>query len=392
MSQNRPSGLRFDPHIVAAPLYSAGTSVLAARQKTQVEEIIKLASNESPIGPSPKALAAIQAELTELHRYPPAEAGSLYRALADHLGGGLTPEHFVAGSGASEVIDLLSRAFVREGDNVIACRPTFPLYEICAQRCGGDTFFADLDERYEYDVEGILKAINERTRIVYLCTPNNPSGSILPPPQAERLVAEIPPDVLIVFDESYRLFVEHPDDLIDSTGYVLKHPNVVSLGSFSKSYGLAGLRIGYAITAPEVASYVQRLLQPFQLGSLALTGAIAALDDDEYVREAREIVITERGWLIEQMAALGLEVLSSQSNFVTARAATPPRIIYERLMAEGIIIRPLALFYMPDWFRVTAGRHTENERFIEALKKVLHALAEESIVQESDAGSGRVMV
>jgi histidinol-phosphate aminotransferase len=392
MTEPSPSGLKLDPHIAAAPLYVAGTSVASARQQTHLDKIVKLASNESPLGPSPKALAAIQSELADLHRYPPAEAGSLYQALAVHIGHGLTPDHFVAGNGATEIIDMLSRAFVSGGENVIVCRPTFPLYEICVKRCGGEVIFADLDAGFGYDVDGILGAINERTRIVYVCTPNNPTGSVLTPQQADQLVSEIPPHVLLVFDESYRLFVEHDSTLIDSVSYVLSNPNVVSVGSLSKTYGLAGLRIGYAIAAPEVATYLQRMLNPFQFSSLALRGAIAALEDEEYVRQVRQVVLTERAWLVEWMEKLDLEVLPSEANFLAVRAVYPSRLIYERMLTQGVIIRPLALFYLPDWFRVTVGTHDDNLCFVEALSHVLQVLAEEGVPPESDTGHSRVMV
>jgi histidinol-phosphate aminotransferase len=366
--------------------------VASARQQTHLDEIVKLASNESPLGPSPKALAAVQAELADLHRYPPAEASSLYQALAAHIGHGLTPDHFVAGNGATEVIDMLARAFVSGGENAIVCRPTFPLYEICVKRCGGEVVFADMDAGFAFDVDGILQAVDERTRIVYVCTPNNPTGSVVTPQQADRLVSEIPPHVLLVFDESYRLFVEHDSTLIDSVGYVLDCSNVVSVGSLSKTYGLAGLRIGYAIATPEVANYLQRLLNPFHFSSLALRGAIAALEDEEYVQQVRQIVLTERAWLADQMREMDLEILPSEANFLAVRAAYPPQLIYNRMLIEGVIIRPLALFYLPDWFRVTVGMHDDNLRFVEALNHVFHVLAEEGVPPESETGHSRVMV
>lgn len=287
---------------------------------------------------------------------------------------------------------MLVRAYVGEGDNVVVCRPTFPLYEISARRCGGEPVYADMDAEFAYDAATILSAIDKRTRIVFLCTPNNPSGTLLKPQLAARLVDEIPERVLIVIDESYRLFVADESNLVDSIGYALSRPNVASLRSFSKAYGLAGLRIGYAIAPPEVATYVQRLRHPFHSSNLALQGAIAALGDEEYVNRVRQTVLEERDWLSGQLADIDLEVIPSQANFVAARAAYPSQLIYERLLPKGVIIRPLAFFYLPDWFRVTIGTREENMRLIEVLKEELQAMAQEGISTEHEAGDGKVAV
>jgi histidinol-phosphate aminotransferase len=391
MSEKK-SALNINPHIAAAPLYVAGTSIEDTREKYGLDDIIKLASNESPLGPSPKAVAAIQAALADLHRYPPAAANSLRDALADHFGRGLTADHFVTGNGGSEVIDLLTRGFVSEGDNIVICRPTFPLYEIFVKRAGGKTHYADLDANFQFDPDAILSAIDDRTRLVYLCSPNNPSGTLLPPGQAEKLVAEIPEHVVIVFDEAYSLFIEKEEDRLDSVGYMLEHPNVVSLRSLSKAHGLAGLRVGYAIAQPEIATYAQRLRNAFHMNDLAFRGAIAALNDDEYVQQVRQLVIDGRGWLFEQLEKLDLEVIPSHSNFIAAKAAYPSQILYERLLPRGMIVRPLGLFYLPEWFRVTVGTREENERFIEILESELRAMAEEGVSTEVEEGDGTVAV
>lgn len=377
MSNNADSAPALNPSIAAAPLYVAGTSIETVRASYGLDEIIKLASNESPLGPSPKAMAAIQAALADLHRYPPTAPSALHEALAAHHGHDLTPDHFAIGSGASEVIDLLTRGFVDQGDNVVVCRPTFPLYDISARRWGADIVWADMDHRFDFDVDCILSTINPRTRIVHICTPNNPTGTIMTPRQAEQLIQQVPDHILIVFDESYRHFIEHADSLIDTIGAITSHTNVVSVRSFSKTYGLAGLRIGYAIAPPRVAKYLERMHQPFFCGTLALQAAIAALDDHEYVEQVRNLVFAERTWLADQLDALDLEVIGSHANFVAARATYPAELIYERMMARGIIVRPLALFYLPGWFRVTIGRHEDNARCIDMLREVLGQLAED---------------
>lgn len=368
-----------NPSIAAAPLYVAGTSIEAVRAACGRDglEIVKLASNENPLGPSPQAMAAIQAALSDLHRYPPVAPNALHEALAQHHGRDLSPDHFAVGSGASELIDLFTRGFVQPGDNVVVCRPTFPLYDISARRWGAEIVWADMDCRFRFDVGCILSLINHRTRIIHICTPNNPTGTIMTPQQAEQLVQHVPDNILIVFDESYRLFVEHTDSLIDPLSYVASRTNVVSLHSFSKTYGLAALRIGYAIAAPPIAKYLERMHQPFSCGTLALSAAIAALDDHDYVRQVRDLVLEERDWLTDRLEALDLEVIPSQANFVAARAPYPAELIYEGMIAHGVIIRPLAMFYLPGWFRITVGRREDNVRCIDVLRDVLEQLAEE---------------
>jgi histidinol-phosphate aminotransferase len=355
----------------------AGTSIEAVRAAHGLDEITKLASNESPIGPSPKAMAAIQAALSSVHRYPPTAPSALHAALAQHHGCGLTADHFAVGNGASELIDMLTRGFIAPGDNVVVCRPTFPLYDISARRWGAELVWADMNHGFGFDVGCILSLINRRTRIIHICTPNNPSGTIMTPQQAEQLVQHVPDNILIVFDESYWHFVERSESLIDTISYITCRTNVVSVHSFSKTYGLAGLRVGYAIAAPPIAKYLERMHQPFFCGSLALTAAIAALDDHEYVQQVRDLVLLERDWLTDRLEALDLEVIPSQANFVTARAPYPPELIYERMVAQGVIIRPLAMFYLPGWFRITVGRREDNVRCIDVLRSVLEQLAEE---------------
>lgn len=380
MSSSAP---KLNPSIAAAPLYVAGTSIEAVRRATHLDKIVKLASNENPLGPSPRAMEALQAALMDLHRYPPTAPTALHKALAEHYGGSLLSDHFVIGGGASEIIDMLTRGFARDGEEVIISRPTFPLYEISARRWGAKIVWADMTHRFSFDVPLILSAITPRTRIIHICTPNNPTGTILPPQQAEALVNAVPDDVLIVFDESYRLFVERDADLIDTLGYIASRPNVISVRSFSKTYGLAGLRIGYAIAPPQIAMYLRRMHQPFSCGSPALSAAIAALEDQGFVRAVKSIVLEERAWLTEQLEALDLDVVPSQANFVCARAVYPGEMIYERMMDMGVIIRPLELFSLPHWFRITVGLHEENAHCIDILRHVLHQLTTEDIVPAS---------
>jgi histidinol-phosphate aminotransferase len=249
------------------------------------------------------------------------------------------------------------------------------MYEIMARRQGAIPVWADLDADFGYSVDRILGAVSDRTRLIFLCIPNNPTGTVMAPADADRLVNGLPPGVIVVFDESYRLFATEAV-VPDSIGYLRDGRNVIVLNSMSKTYGLAGLRFGYAITSAEIACYLRRLQHPFHLGELVLTGARAALDDDEHVRRAQALITAERRWLQACLDELQVFYIPSQGNFIALKPGHPADLVYERMLQRGVIIRPLGLFYMPDFIRVSIGDHRENERFLEALTSTLAELDE----------------
>lgn len=367
----------FDPNIAAAPLYVAGSAIEEIQRRYGLQEVIKLASNENPLGPSPKALAAIERALPDLFRYPVVADDELRAALAAH--DGLSPENVVTGNGATELLDMIVRGFVRAGDEVIVSRPTFPMVDILTRRAGGKVIYADLRSHprpsFSYDPEAVLAAVSARTRLIYICTPNNPTGTAVSQTQAHTLLNGLErtaaPQALVVLDESYRDFADAPWDATDD---VREGRDLIAVRSFSKSRGLAGLRVGYAFARREIAEYLQRLRLPFHLGVAALRGALAALDDAEHVARSRALVLAERPWLEAQLAELDLPYIPSQANFICFRPPFPPDRVFERLLRLGVIIRPLSFFYMPDWMRVTVGTHAQNERFIAALRTVLEEL------------------
>jgi len=368
----------FDPNIAAAPLYVAGTAIEEIQRRYGLQEVIKLASNENPLGPSPKALAAIERALPDLFRYPAVADDELRAALAAH--DGLSPENVVTGNGATELLDMIVRGFVRAGDEVILSRPTFPMMDILTQRAGGRVVYADFCPQgvkvtFVYDPEAVLAAVSAHTRLIYICTPNNPTGTVVSQAQVQALISGLErtaaPEAIVVLDESYRDFADAPWDATDD---VREGRNLIAVRSFSKSWGLAGLRVGYAFARREIAEYLQRLRLPFHLGVAALRGALAALDDAEHVARSRALVLAERPWLEAQLAELGLPYIPSQANFVCFRPPFSADLVFQRLLRLGVIIRPLSLFYMPDWMRVTVGTHAQNERFIAALRTVLEEL------------------
>jgi histidinol-phosphate aminotransferase len=271
--------LKLNPNIAASPMYVAGASIADMQKAYGLETFIKLASNESPFGPSPKAVAAMQQALADLHRYPPSGDESLREALAHHLGHGLRADNFVTGNSGCDVLNMVSLSLLNPGEGGVICRPTFPVYEMTARRVGAAVTYVDLNpEDFQYDIEAILGAVTPQTRLVYICSPNNPTGVPISAGQLEALLNHLPPQVALVYDEVYYHFADAADKP-DPLKYVREGKNIIVLHSFSKAYGLAGLRLGYGIAPAPLAEYLSRNRQPFHLSSLALEGGIAALDD-----------------------------------------------------------------------------------------------------------------
>lgn len=366
------STLRFKPAVAEAVLYVSGRSAELVQAQYGLEEVIKLASNESPLPPPAVVLEAIRTAAATLNRYPVTMGDEhLREVLAGAVGQGLTPDNFVTGNGGCDVLALIALGFLDPGDECIISRPTFPIYEATARRAGAGVVCVDLDpDHFTYDVEAILAAITERTRLIYVCSPNNPTGTIITAEQMETLVNHLPPHVLLVSDEVYHHFADSPD-YPDTLEYVRQGKNVAVLHSFSKVFGLAGLRLGYAVAPPEIAAYLARARQPFHLSKLTTAAAEAALQEQSYLDEVTELTITGRAWLAGQLGQLGLPVWPSQANFVLFKPPVAPQTLSDQLERRGVIVRPLTGFYLPDYLRVTVGLPEENERFIEALREVL---------------------
>jgi histidinol-phosphate aminotransferase len=381
--------IKLNPNIAASPVYVGGASVADMKKAYGLDAFIKLASNESPFGPSPKAVAAMQQALAGLNRYPPAGDESLRQALARHLGGGMQADNFVTGNSGCDVLNMVSLALLNPGEGCVICRPTFPVYDITARRAGAEVTYVDLNPtHFQYDVEAILGAVTDQTRLVYLCSPNNPTGVAISAGQLETLIAHLPPQVVLVYDEVYYHFADAADRP-DSLSYVRAGENIIVLHSFSKAYGLAGLRLGYGIAPAPLAEYLSRNRQPFHLSSLVIEGGIAALDDADYIQNTVAAVIAERAWLYRELGQLGLPVWPSQANFVLFKPPFAAAEISERLLRRGLIVRPMDQFYLPTHLRVSVGLPEENRRFIEALTAILAELAAEgapSVGEAAEAG------
>src|SRR5690606_2267133 len=334
------------------------------------KKIHKLSSNENPLGPSPKAVEAIKACLDRIDSYPDQTDIRLREALSRDFGGALDPDRFITGYSGSEILDLLIRAFLNEGDQIIMSNPCFLPYAVFSRWYGGQPVDVPLTgPNFELDVEGILGAITDRTKIIFLCSPNNPSGTHIPKPVLDRLMEAVPGNILIVFDEVYRHFATAAD-YVPALPYVEQGYNVLGLNSFSKTYGLAGQRIGYAYTTPVIAQYLRLIQKPFLMPLTSLEAAIAALEDTEFVQRTVATVLEGREYLADEFTALGIPFWPSQANFLMIDPPLPELEFADRLLKEGIMVRPVSQFGAPGKVRISIGDAQANADLVKALKKI----------------------
>ena len=346
--------------------YPPGKPIEELERELGIRDSIKLASNENPLGPSPKAVAAIAAVLADLHRYPDGSAFYLKRRLAERLG--VSEAELIVGNGSNEIIELAVRTFLRPGDEAVMADQAFVVYRLVVQSAGGSSRMVPLRD-FTHDLEAIAAAVTPRTRLVFLGNPNNPTGTIFRRAAWRAFLGRLPEHLLVVADDAYAEYVEDPEypDTIRERG---DRVPVLSLRTFSKLYGLAGLRIGYGVAAAPVIDALDRIRQPFNVNALALAGARAALDDEEHVRRTLAANRAGMAFLVEACRALGLAHVPSAANFVLVRVGDGARV-YEALLRRGVIVRPMAVYGFPEHVRVTVGTEAENARFVAALRAVL---------------------
>jgi len=360
-------GIEVPDYIARLKAYVAGKPIEELEREYGVSHSIKLASNENPLGPSPKAVAAIVDRVTDLHRYPDANSHLLRQRLAEKLH--VQSPQIVLGNGSNEIIELLVRTFLQPGDEVIMPTPSFLMYEIMVQAGGGTAVKVPLKELV-VDLEGMAKCLSGRTRMVFVNNPNNPTGTIVSRDSFQWFLGQIPSRVLVVVDEAYIEFVRDRNCPI-GLDYLDSDKTVVALRTFSKAYGLAGLRLGYGVMRQELAALIHRVRQPFNVNSLAQTGALAALDDDDFFNGTVRTVHEGLGFLYEQLEGLGLECFPSQTNFFLIDVQRDAKEVFEEMLRRGVIIRPMTAYGYPSYIRINVGLPEENQRFVEALKEVL---------------------
>ncbi len=353
-------------HIRRLEPYQPGRPIEEVQRELGLQSVIKLASNENPLGPPPKALEALRAALAEVHRYPDGSGTLLRRALAARFG--VRASQILLGNGSNELIDLLARTFVEPDDEIVFSQDAFIIYPMTARLCRARPV-PTASVEFRHDLDAMAARVGQRTRIVFLANPNNPTGTIFTRQEFERFLDKVPPHVLVVVDQAYREFVEDPD-YPDASRYLDAHPGLVVLGTFSKAYGLAGLRIGYAIGPEPIIDALARVRAPFSVNRLAQAAALAALEDSEYIERSRRIVIEGRRYLRARLAELGLRVVPSQANFVLVDVGDGSRVA-QALLAEGVIVRAMGVYGLPSMIRITCGTPEENRRCVEVLERVI---------------------
>ena len=346
-------------------VYVPGRSIEEVAAEFGLSEVVKLASNENALGPTPGAIDAIRSALEGLHRYPDGGAKALVNRLARKLG--VSPSGIFMGNGGDDVLSVLSRTFLNDGEEVIIPQPTFSPYAHVSRVMGARVVLSPLQDM-RINLNDVLDKVSGRTKIVFLCSPNNPTGGILNEDELVSFLEALPGGLLVLLDEAYGDFADDPA-YPDSVSMVDRFPLVI-LRSFSKIYGLAGLRVGFAISREEVVEYMNRVREPFNVNQLAQAAALAALDDDDYRERAIALVREEREALYAAFGEMGLECLESQANFVFVRVGDGDGVM-DALMREGVIVRPGSAFGHPEWIRVTLGLPEENARFLSKLRGFL---------------------
>jgi len=360
--------LPLNPALKDLPIYQPGRPIeeVARELGLPAEGIIKMASNENPLGPSPLAMAAIEKALSQLHLYPDGNAFYLKQKLADKLG--VTPAHLILGAGSNEIIEFVSHALMRPGAEVVVSQYCFAIYPIMAKMFGAKVVTVPARE-YGHDLAAMARAVTAQTTAMFVANPNNPTGTLASGEAIMKLVNEIPPHVLLVLDEAYLEFLDKPTDLLPLIRRGAK-PNLLLLRTFSKIYGLAGLRLGYGIGDPELVAVLEKVRQPFNVNSAAQIGARAALEDSEHIHRTRQNNAQGLKFWEQALKNLGLPYVPSAANFILVKTGAGERV-FQELQKQGVIVRPMGGYQLPEFVRISIGTPAENERCLAALKKAL---------------------
>jgi histidinol-phosphate aminotransferase len=346
--------------------YQPGKPISELERELGLREVIKLASNENPLGPSPRALAAVREALPELSRYPDGSGFELKAALCRKLG--VTMDQVVLGNGSNDVLELVARAFLTPGLSAVYSRHAFAVYPLVVQAIGAQGIEVPARD-YGHDLEAMLDAIEEHTRLVFIANPNNPTGTMVSPAQLLAFLRRVPPTVVVVLDEAYYEYLSQEMKSRSET-WIGEFSNLVVTRTFSKAYGLAGLRVGYALAPPRIADLMNRVRQPFNVNTLGQVAAAAALEDTEFV--AKSVALNRAGMIQITAGLMELELsfIPSYGNFVCFRVGDANGV-FQALLRKGVIVRPVASYGLPEYLRVSVGLESENARFLAALREVL---------------------
>ncbi|WP_269619250.1 histidinol-phosphate transaminase [Zhongshania sp. BJYM1] len=348
--------------------YQPGKPIEELQRELGLDNIVKLASNENPLGPSPIAMAAAQASLKQMHLYPDASGFELKKKLAAKLGVG--ENQFTLGNGSNDVLDLIARTFLGAGSSAVFSQYAFIVYPIAVQAVGARAIVAPAKD-WGHDLLEMAAAIEADTKVVFIANPNNPTGNYLDRESLSAFLAKVPEHVIVVLDEAYVEFAG-VDDFPDGLTFLNDYPNVIVTRTFSKAYGLAGLRIGYSISSPQIADLLNRVRAPFNVSIPAMSAALAVLDDRDYLQRSQQVNSAGMGQLCAGFDELGLTYIPSVGNFVAVELPCDAVPVYQALLREGVIVRPVGVYQMPNHLRVSIGLEHENARFLSALKKLIN--------------------
>jgi histidinol-phosphate aminotransferase len=355
-----------NPQLRNLPVYEPGKPIeeTARELGAHPDEIIKLASNENPLGPSPKALLAMRAALDSAHLYPDGGGFYLREALAKKLG--FSRDHLILGAGSNEIIEFLGHAFLDRGDEIVTSEHAFVVYKLVAAVFGARTIEVPSPD-LRHDLDGIVAAITPKTRLVFIANPNNPTGTLAGQMEIDRFIERVPPEIVVVFDEAYFEYLENPPDTLR---FVRAGRNVVALRTFSKIQGLASLRIGYGIARPELIQVLHKTRQPFNVSGLAQAAAVAGIEDEAHLRETKRITDAGRDYLQKEFATMDLQFVPSVANFVLVNVGDGAKI-FRDLLQHRVIVRALKGYNLASWVRISVGTMEQNRRCIAALKEIL---------------------
>jgi histidinol-phosphate aminotransferase len=366
VSQVRPTWFTFPPHLEGLDRFEPGKPIAEVQRELGLERVVKLASNENPLGPPPKAVEAAHAAMADAHRYPDAAVTELGKALGGHLQ--VPRSQVIVGSGSVELIDLLAKAFLGPGENAVISEHAFARFRQIVDARNRGARLVPMRE-WTPDLEAMARAVDGRTRLVFVANPNNPTGTWNQRAEVESLVAALPPGVLLVLDEAYFEYANEPD-YPDGVELVRRGAPVVVTRTFSKIYGLGGLRVGYGVAAPEVIEALLVVREAFCANAIGQAAATAALGDADHVRRSLELNRAEKARVAAALGERGFDVLPSLGNFLTFDTGQEGRAVFRRLLARGVIVRPLDPYGMRRWLRVSIGTPEENSAFLEALEAV----------------------
>src|SRR2546430_7911277 len=357
-----------NPQVRDITVYEPGKPIEETGRELGIEpaEIIKLASNENPLGPSPKAIEAMRAALSNAHLYPDGSGFYLCKAVAAKLG--LAPENVILGNGSNEVIEFLGHAFLNPGDDVIIFQYAFIIYNLLATSFAARTIELPTPN-FQQDLGATLDAITPKTRLIFIPNPNNPTSSLISQRAMDSFMSRVSENIVVVFDEAYFEFLDDPPDTLQ---YVREGRNVVVLRTFSKIHGLAGLRIGYGIATADLIKILHKTRQPFNVNSIAQAGALAALEDDAHLRETKRVIDEGRAYLQEQFCELQIPFVPAVANFVIVNVGDGCAV-FEKLLRRKIIVRPLKGYGLPEWVRISVGTMEQSRELIAALKDMMRA-------------------